>query len=305
MCLDRPFPTFPHGFPPRRHRRVRAADRPGHARQRRRLRHRDHRAARGRAHVRPGKPIVYTSADSVFQIAAHEGVIPIDEQYRICEIAFELVGRRHRRRPGHRAAVRRRARRVHAGPPTGTTTRWSRPGRRCSTGCRPTGLPVVAVGKVSDLFAGRGITRESSDDRATANGMDRVVEAMARHARGADLRQPGGLRRAVRPSERRCGLRGEPRALRRAPGRGAGAASGHDDLLVITADHGNDPTTPSTDHSREYVPVLLAGGGGPGGRRRRHPADVRRSRSDAGRELRRGAAGARHELPGGDRCQHP
>ena len=114
IVLDRAFPTFPHGFPPEVIAGVRArasaADSLGNV------------VASGTAiidalgpeHVRTGAPIVYTSADSVFQIAAHESVIPIDELYRMCGIAFEIVGTRHGRRPRHRAAVRRRARRVHA-----------------------------------------------------------------------------------------------------------------------------------------------------------------------------------------------
>ena len=185
IVLDRPFPTFPHGFPAERRSRsssgASAAATLGNV------------VASGTEiidrlgpeHVRTGKPIVYTSADSVFQIAAHEDVIPIDELYRICEIAFDLVGRGHGRRPRHRAAVRRRAGSVHAdGEPARLRARADRrdAARRADAA---QGTPVVAIGKINDLFAGPRHCRALSTPSSDADGMDRLDEAMRRDARAA------------------------------------------------------------------------------------------------------------------------
>jgi phosphopentomutase len=206
--------------------------------------------------VRTGAPIVYTSADSVFQIAAHESVIPIDEQYRICGIAFELVAR------GLGVG------RVIARPFVGEPGRFTRTANRRDFALDPiaptlldrlteAGVPVVGIGKIEDLFAGRGVGRAihtTSDE----HGMDEVEAELGRTSRGlifvnlVDFDTQYGHRNDVagyaanleRFDARLARLRPRLRAT---------------DLLVVTADHGNDPTTPSTDHSREYVPLLLAG----------------------------------------------
>lgn len=215
----------------------------------------------GEEHMRTGRPIVYTSADSVFQIAAHEEVIPVAELYRICEIAYELAGegmgigrviaRPFVGTPGH--FTRTANRRDFALPPAGTTL---------LDALTAAGHHVTAIGKIEDLFAGRGITRAvhtTSDD----HGMDEVERAMANasgliFANLVDFDTLFGHRND--PAGYAANLeRFDARLARLLPMLRAR------DLLIITADHGNDPTTPSTDHSREYVPLLLAGAAVPHG----------------------------------------
>jgi phosphopentomutase len=211
----------------------------------------------GAEHLRTGAPIVYTSADSVFQVAAHEEVIPVPELYRICEAAFELV-------------APRRVARVIARPFLGKPGGFTRTANRHDYALPPSGetlfdhltlagIPVIAIGKIGDLFAGRGITR-AIPTASDGEGMHRLLEAMALHDRGliavnlVDFDTLYGHRNDVEGFAKN--LEAFDRALdvvssteRMRP----------DDLLIITADHGNDPTTPSTDHSREYVPLLAAG----------------------------------------------
>lgn len=255
LVLDRPFPTFPHGFPrdvieefERRIGRGSLANT----------------VASGTAiieqlgdeHVRTGKPIVYTSADSVFQIAAHEDVVPVDELYRWCEIAYEIVAR------GLGVG------RVIARPFVGTSGAWKRTANRRDFALKPfaptlldgvkaAGLPVIAIGKIEDLFAGQGITtaiHTKSDD----DGMDQVERALDTTARGlifanlVDFDTLYGHRNDV--AGYAANLERFDRRLQRFLPRLQDR-----DLLILTADHGNDPTTPSTDHSREYVPLMVVG----------------------------------------------
>ena len=283
IVLDRAFPVFPNGFPKPL---IDAFE----ARIGRRTL--GNYAASGTViidelgpeHMRTGQPIVYTSADSVFQIAAHEDVIPIDEQYRINAIAFELavqgyglgrvIARPFVGRPG--AFTRTSNRRDFAMPPTAETVL-----DRLVTA----GVSVVAVGKIEDLFAGRGITRAihtKSDDE----GVDAVIAEMGSAARGlifanlVDFDTQYGHRNDVA---------GYAANLERFDARLKDLLPrlGDDDLLVITADHGNDPTTPSTDHSREHVPLIVTGKRVKPGAHPRHPRDLRRPGADCGRELRR------------------
>jgi phosphopentomutase len=210
----------------------------------------------GPEHVRTGALIVYTSADSVFQIAAHEDIVPVPELYRACEIAYELAGEglgvgRVIARPfvGAPGAFKRTAnRRDYALPP---------PAETLLDRVKAANIQVVAIGKIEDLFAGRGMTRAihtASDDE----GMDHVERQMADLDRGllfanlVDFDTLYGHRNDVA---------GYAANLERFDHRLGPvlAALRADDLLVITADHGNDPSTPSTDHSREYVPLLAAG----------------------------------------------
>jgi phosphopentomutase len=255
VILDRAFPTFPNGFPPdviaefeRRIGRGTLANK----------------AASGTAiidefgaeHVRTGRPIVYTSADSVFQIAAHEEVIAVPELYRICEMAYELVGKgmnvgRVIARPfvGTPGAFTRTAnRRDYALPPTGTTL---------LDALTAAGTSVHAIGKIQDLFAGRGITsavHTTSDEE----GVDEIENAIATAG-------PGLVFTNLVDFDTQYGHRNDPAGyaanLERFDGRLARLLPrlGDRDLLIVTADHGNDPTTPSTDHAREYVPVFLVG----------------------------------------------
>ena len=255
VVLDRPFPVFPHGFPADLMEMFEKCIGRGT------LGNRPASGTRiieelGAEHVRTGKPIVYTSADSVFQIAAHEDVIPIDQQYAISGIAYDLavggygIGRVIARpfvgQPGQ--FTRTSNRRDFAMPPTSETVldrlasaQW----------------PTIAIGKVEDLFAGRGITRAihtKSDDE----GMDVIVSEMASTPRGlifanlVDFDTLYGHRNDV--TGYAANLERFDKRLKDVLQR-----MREDDLVVVTADHGNDPTTPSTDHSREYVPILATG----------------------------------------------
>jgi phosphopentomutase len=255
VVLPRAFPTFPHGFPAevmaefeRRIGRQTLGNKP----------------ASGTAildelgaeHLRTGSPIVYTSADSVFQIAAHEDVVPVPELYRLCGVAFDLVVRglgvgRVIARPfvGAPGAFRRTSnRRDFALAPIGVTL---------LDRLQAAGHPVVGIGKIEDLFAGRGLTK-ATHTTSDADGLDQIEAELATTSRGlifanlVDFDTLYGHRNDVvgyadnlERADTRLG-----RVLERlAP----------TDLLVVTADHGNDPSTPSTDHSREHVPLLVAG----------------------------------------------
>jgi phosphopentomutase len=198
---------------------------------------------------------VYTSADSVFQVAAHEQVIPVEELYRACEIARELCS----------GAVG--VSRVIARPFAGPAGAWSRTERRKDFSLPPTGttlldrletagIPRLGIGKVDDLFAGRGIHSRHTPTNALAYRL--ICEALRSADRGfifgnvIEFDQTWGHRNDV-PGFLR-GLEQLDRALPEILG-----AVQTDDLVIFTADHGNDPTTPSTDHSRERVPLLVYG----------------------------------------------
>ncbi len=257
LVLDRAFPTFPHGFPADLIRAFEA--RVGRRTLGNTVASGTEIIARlGSEHVRTGFPIVYTSADSVFQIAAHEEVIPIDEQYRICRIAYEMV------------VEGLGVGRVIARPFVGMPGNFTRTANRHDFAYPPRGetlldrlaaakIPVHAIGKIHDLFTGRGISSSvhtTNDDE----GMDAVERAVGSSATGlifanlVDFDTQFGHRNDVA---------GYARNLERFDARLAELLPHlrHDDLLVITADHGNDPTTASTDHSREYVPLLVTGAG--------------------------------------------
>jgi phosphopentomutase len=255
VVLDRAFPTFPNGFP---------AD---VVREFSRLTGRDvlgNKAASGTAiidelgpeHMNSGALIVYTSADSVFQIAAHEQVVPLPELYHACETAYRLVG--------EGLGVGR----VIARPFVGTPSHFRRTTNRRDYALPPSSetlldrvkandIPVVAIGKIEDLFAGRGITRAihtSSDD----DGMNVVEREMSHVERGliftnlVDFDTQYGHRNDVAGYAANL-ERFDTRLARLLP------MLRDSDVLVVTADHGNDPTTPSTDHAREYVPLLVTG----------------------------------------------
>ena len=255
LVLERAFPVFPNGFP---------RELMGEFERRIGRGTLGNKAASGTAiidelgveHLDTGKPIVYTSADSVFQIAAHEDVVPVNELYRWCDIAYELAGKglgvgRVIARPfiGSPGAFRRTANRRDFAltPPSSTLLDH----------LQEAGFPVVAIGKIEDLFAGRGITsatHTASDD----HGVDEVLRAMSATPRGlifanlVDFDTQYGHRNDVA---------GYAANLERIDARLSDVlgALQPSDLLVVTADHGNDPTTASTDHAREYVPVFLTG----------------------------------------------
>lgn len=209
----------------------------------------------GEEHLKTGALIVYTSADSVFQIAAHESIVPIEELYRYCEIARRLctgkygVGRVIARPFEGSCPFSRTARRhdYSLEPPKPTMLNY----------IKDAGMDVLAVGKINDIFAGSGIT----DMVRTVNngdGIDKTLEYAKRNFHGicftnlVDYDMLYGHRNDIE---------GYAKALTRFDERLPEllAVLGEDDILMITADHGCDPSTPSTDHSREYTPLVIAG----------------------------------------------
>jgi len=255
LILDKPFPVFPDGFPDELMKEF--EKRIG----RRTLGNRPASGTviiqeLGDEHVRTGYPIVYTSADSVFQIAAHERVIPVEELYRICRIAREIL-------TGDYGVGR-----VIARPFTGESGNYVRTDRRKDFSIKPpektilnyleeNGYEVRTVGKIEDIFAGSGITR-SVHTHSNADGIDRTVEWIKEEFTGmlftnlVDFDMLYGHRNNVE---------GYAKALMEFDMRLPEIIGNlkDDDILIITADHGCDPSTPSTDHSREYVPLLITG----------------------------------------------
>ena len=256
LVLDKPFPTFPHGFPDAFLERFsQAVGRPciGNCTASgteiiQRL---------GDEAVRRGALIVYTSADSVFQVAAHEEVVPLSELYAICQTARGML-------TGDLAVGR-----VIARPFVGGQGKYVRTANRRDFSLEPAGRTmldalqaagryVLAVGKISDIFAGRGIT-ESFPTHGNEEGERALLDLLERDFSGllfvnlvdfdmlyGHRRDAEGYGRALEHFDRTLG-----EALRRLrPG----------DLLAVTGDHGCDPTFRGTDHTREYVPLLLHGG---------------------------------------------
>lgn len=210
----------------------------------------------GPAHMETGCPIVYTSADSVFQIAAHEEVIPLPQLYEWCAIAREMLH-------GPLAVGRVIARPFIGRPGAFSRTPHRRdfsllpPGKTLLDLVKDAGMDCVGVGKISDIYAAQGITH-SYKTAHNQEGIDKTLKAMTSHGRGlimtnlVDFDQNFGHRRDVP---------GYANALREFDARLSELLSALQprDVLVITADHGNDPTAPGSDHTREYVPVLFAG----------------------------------------------
>ena len=253
--LTKPFPLYPHGFPPEIMREFET--RIGRSSL-------GNKAASGteiieelgEEHMRTGSPIVYTSADSVFQVAAHEEVIPLWELYKICETAREILQGPHE------------VGRVIARPFIGSPGNFTRTANRHDYAVPPPkgmlldkleerGIEVHGVGKIFDVFLGRGI-RESTKTKNNADGMAATMEAMQAQPEGmiltnlVDFDQQYGHRNDVE---------GYGRALEEFDAwlPEFETAMQPDDLAVITADHGCDPTVPGTDHTREYVPLLVFG----------------------------------------------
>ncbi|NLM27232.1 MAG: phosphopentomutase [Clostridiaceae bacterium] len=210
----------------------------------------------GDEHVKTGFPIVYTSADSVFQIAAHEQVIPIEKQYEICRIARELLQGEHG------------VARVIARPFTGESGNFVRTNRRKDFSLTPprktilnyleeNGFEVRTIGKIEDIFNGSGVTK-AVHTKGNADGIDKTINWMKEDFEGllfvnlVDFDMLFGHRNNVE---------GYAKALSEFDGRLPEIIDclKRDDILIITADHGCDPSTESTDHSREYVPVLVTG----------------------------------------------
>ncbi|MBI4509260.1 MAG: phosphopentomutase [Deltaproteobacteria bacterium] len=209
----------------------------------------------GPLHARSGDFIVYTSADSVFQVAAHEEVVPLDELYRACKIAREILDPYH---------VGRVIARPFVGAPGQYQRTYNRkdfsmlpPEPTVLDAIREGGMPVVGVGKIGDIFAGQGLT-EDVHTEGNADGLRKTLELMDRVDRGlifvnlVDFDMLYGHRN--NPSGYYKCLREFDAFL---PAIEAKLRAG--DLVVLTADHGNDPTTPGTDHTREHVPLLVFG----------------------------------------------
>ena len=212
----------------------------------------------GREHIESGKLIVYTSADSVFQIAAHEDIVPVEELYSICKTAREMLKGKH-------GVGRVIARPFHTDE-NGEFKRSDKrhdysltpPGITALDAIKDSGLETVAVGKITDIFAGRGVTK-SIYTKGNADGIDKTLEVMKTDFSGlcftnlVDFDMLYGHRQDVD---------GYAAALsyfdQRLPELLAGL--GEDDALIITADHGCDPADESTDHTREYIPALIVGG---------------------------------------------
>ncbi len=255
IILRKPFPLYPNGFPrelmeefERRIGRGTLGNKPASGTEIIR--------ELGEEHLRTGKPIVYTSADSVFQIAAHEEVIPLPELYRICETARELLRGEHE------------VGRVIARPFTGAPGAFVRTANRHDYAVPPPpgmlldvlaerGVPVTGVGKIADIYLGRGIS-SSYKTKSNSDGMARILEAMRTHSEGLIFAN-------LVDFDMLYGHRNDPEGYSRAleevdawlPSLEAALQPG--DLAIFTADHGCDPTTPSTDHNREYVPLLAFG----------------------------------------------
>lgn len=209
----------------------------------------------GQEHMETGAIIVYTSADPVLQIAAHEEVVPLEELYKICEIARELT-----------LAPEYLVGRIIARPFLGEPGAFKRTSNRHDYALKPfdrtvmnelkdIGKDVIAIGKINDIYNGEGVTK-SVRTKDNMDGMDKLVEVVGEKFNGLSFlnlvdfdalyghrRDPKGYGEALEAFDARL-----PEVLEKLT---------EDDLLIITADHGNDPTFPGTDHTREYVPLLV------------------------------------------------
>lgn len=255
ILLNKPFPVYPNGFPPE------LISRFENAVGRKTLGNVPASGTEiieklGDEHVRTGKPILYTSADSVFQIAAHEEIIPLKELYAMCRAARDLLVGEH--------AVGR----VIARPFIGKSGAYARTENRRDFSLEPlqptlldalkaSGQEVVGVGKIEDIFANRGITRSNHTGNNMA-GVDAIIDFLQEDFGGlifANLvdfdalyghrNNPQGYAKALEAFDQRL-----QEIIRN---------MNEQDVLFITADHGNDPTTPGTDHSRERTPILITG----------------------------------------------
>ncbi len=257
IILEQPFPTYPQGFP---------EDLISKYEKQIGRRVLGNKAASGTAiiaelgtkHLASGCPIVYTSADSVFQIAAHEAIIPLEELYRMCRIARRLLQGEHG------------VGRVIARPFVGEAGNFTRTANRRDFSLEPPSgnllellqvrqIPVYAVGKIEDIFAGQGIS-EAVHTQSNLDGLEQTLAFMDKVEKGliftnlvdfdmlyGHRNNPAGYAQALEELDQY--LQKILNALQ------------PEDILLITADHGCDPTTTSTDHSREYVPILAYGQG--------------------------------------------
>ncbi|WP_054024319.1 phosphopentomutase [Bacillus sp. FJAT-28004] len=249
-----PFQTFPNGFPPellipfeeRTGRKV-IGNKPASGT--------DILDELGAEQMETGAWIVYTSADSVFQIAAHEDVIPLEELYRACEIARELT-------MDERFTVGRVIARPYIGEPGAFKRTPNRhdyavkpPQPTVLNAMKDAGFDSIAIGKINDIFDGEGITA-STPTKSNADGIEKTIEQLKQPFKGllftnlvdfdslyGHRRDPIGYASALEEFDRAIPLLEQQ--------------LGERDLLIVTADHGNDPVHPGTDHTREYVPILI------------------------------------------------
>ena len=255
VILDKPFPTFPNGFPKSLidefEKRIGTSIL-------------GNKPASGTAiieelgdeHVKTGYPIVYTSADSVFQIATHEDIIPVERLYEICQIARDML-------TGENGVSR-----VIARPFAGDSGKFYRTERRKDFSLKPTkptmlnyikdaNLRIKGVGKIEDIFANEGLT-DSVHTTNNYDGIKQIISYAGERFNGlvfanlVDFDMLYGHRNDVKGYAKALEEfdEGIPKII---------DSMGDKDILIITADHGCDPTTPSTDHSREYIPILMYG----------------------------------------------
>ena len=268
IITERPFPLYPHGFPPevisefeRAIGRQILGNYPASGT--------EIIKQLGEEHMRTGKPIVYTSADSVFQIATHEEVIPVETLYDMCLKAREILTGEHNvarviARPFACASKRSPASRSGIGEP-GDFHRTANRRDFAVKPPRPTildslikhGFPVIGIGKIGDIFAYQGIS-QSIHTESDLDGIERTIEVIK-------IAKSGLIFTNLVDFDAVYGHRNDPQGfannLRQFDDHlpAIQAAMRDNDLLIITADHGVDPTTPSTDHSREKVPLLVYG----------------------------------------------
>jgi phosphopentomutase len=256
IVLDRPFPTYPEGFPPE-------VIEPFESAVGREVLGNVPASGTviidelGEEHLRTGRPILYTSEDSVFQIAAHKDVVPLEQLYEWCRIARRILQGEHR------------VGRVIARPFVGEPGSFTRTHERRDFSVEPpsptyldrvqdAGVSVFGVGKISDIFAGHGLS-ESARSESNDHGVDLTVKFLARESHllvvtnlvdfdteYGHREDPQGYARCIEDFDRRL-----PELIE---------AVGEGGILFLTGDHGCDPTDDSTDHTREHTPVLAAGG---------------------------------------------
>ena len=254
IISEKPFPTYPNGFPEEI---IKAFEKETGRKVICNLPYSGTEVIKdyGKEHVDTGALIVYTSADSVFQIAAHEEVVPLDELYRYCEIARKLL-------TGEYSVGR-----VIARPFIGEYPDFTRTSNRHDFSLAPSktmldqikekGLDVLAVGKINDIFAGKGVT-DTVRTKNNEEGIEKLIERTERDFHGicfvnlVDFDMLYGHRNDVDGYAKALTYFDEqlPRVLK---------GLGNEDILMVTADHGCDPSTPSTDHSREYIPLVIYG----------------------------------------------
>jgi len=256
LVLDRPFPTYPNGFPEE------VISEFVHQTSLEILGNYPASGTEiikdlGEEHLHTGKPIIYTSADSVFQIAAHEAVIPLEQLYEICMIARQILSGEHS------------VARVIARPFTGKDKdSFARTKYRKDFSLKPfgktilkilseAGIPTIAIGKINDLYAKDGI-QISEHTKSNEEGMEALTASLKKYKHGyimanlVDFDMLWGHRNDFIGFKK--GLEKFDQWLEKFL-----LQLDSDDFLIITSDHGNDPTTPSTDHSREYVPIIAYG----------------------------------------------